>query len=119
MAPPLGLPSNCLNPSATSTQESYLTDSLAVRLGGRAAEIIVLGEPSTGASNDLSGATDLASRMVRESGFLPKSDLLDTAPRVPTATIRLPVDPYPEETQRAIDQEVAEPLLGRRNEQPA
>ena len=30
--------------------QSYLTDSLAVRLGGRAAEIVVLGEPSTGAS---------------------------------------------------------------------
>src|SRR3984957_11220052 len=40
--------------------ESYLRDSLAVRLGGRAAELIVLGEASTGASNDLAGATDLA-----------------------------------------------------------
>src|SRR6202040_1934495 len=46
--------------------ESYLKASLAVRLGGRAAEVLVLGEASTGASNDLAGATDLASRMVRE-----------------------------------------------------
>jgi cell division protease FtsH len=37
--------------------QSYLTDSLAVRLGGRAAEIIVPGEPSTGASNDLAATT--------------------------------------------------------------
>src|SRR6202043_455486 len=32
---------------------SYLTDSLAVRLAGRAAEILVLGGPSTGAADDL------------------------------------------------------------------
>src|SRR5213076_2221560 len=46
--------------------ESYLKDSLAVRLGGRAAELLILGEASSGASSDLSGATDLATRMVRE-----------------------------------------------------
>ncbi|HEV7208283.1 MAG TPA: ATP-dependent zinc metalloprotease FtsH, partial [Mycobacteriales bacterium] len=52
--------------------EGYLTDSLAVRLGGRAAELIVFGEGSTGASNDLAGATDLATRMVREFGLSPE-----------------------------------------------
>ena len=40
--------------------ESYLYDSLAVRLGGRAAELLVLGEASTGATSDLAGATELA-----------------------------------------------------------
>ena len=49
--------------------ESYLKDSLAVRLGGRAAELLVLGEASSGASSDLTGATDLATRMVREYGM--------------------------------------------------
>src|SRR6202044_4141933 len=49
--------------------ESYLTASLAVRLGGRAAEIIVLAEPSTGSASDLAGATELATHMVREWGF--------------------------------------------------
>ena len=34
---------------------SYLLDSLAVRLGGRASELLVLGEASTGASSDLEG----------------------------------------------------------------
>lgn len=48
---------------------SYLLDSLAVRLGGRTAEVELLGEPSTGAANDLSSATDLALKMVREYGF--------------------------------------------------
>ncbi len=49
--------------------EDYLHDSLAVRLGGRAAELVVLGQGSTGAANDLAGATDLAVKMVREFGL--------------------------------------------------
>ena len=51
--------------------EDYLNDSLAVRLGGRAAELVELGQGSTGASNDLASATDLAVRMVREFGLSP------------------------------------------------
>jgi cell division protease FtsH len=51
--------------------EDYLHASLAVRMGGRAAELIVLGQGSTGAANDLSGATDLATKMVREFGLSP------------------------------------------------
>jgi len=49
--------------------EDYLTDSLAVRLGGRAAELVEFGEGSTGAANDLASATDLATKMVREFGL--------------------------------------------------
>jgi cell division protease FtsH len=51
--------------------EDYLLDSLAVRMGGRAAELVVLGQGSTGAGNDLAGATDLATKMVREFGLSP------------------------------------------------
>ncbi len=43
---------------------SYLQDGLAVRLGGRAAEILLLGEPTTGAADDLASATELAGRMI-------------------------------------------------------
>ncbi len=49
--------------------EDYLHDSLAVRLGGRASELVVLGQGSTGAANDLAGATELAIKMVREFGL--------------------------------------------------
>jgi len=52
--------------------EDYLTDALAVRLGGRAAELVEFGQGSTGASNDLASATDLAVKMVREFGLSPK-----------------------------------------------
>ncbi len=86
---------------------SYLTDSLSVRLGGRAAEIIVLGEPSTGASNDLAGATDLATRMVREWGFSPAIGPIGYGAEGASRDNPFAARPYAEETQRSIDQEVA------------
>ncbi len=46
-----------------------LKERLAVLLGGRAAELIVFGEPSTGAANDLEQATEVARRMVTEFGM--------------------------------------------------
>jgi cell division protease FtsH len=49
--------------------EDYLHESLAVRLGGRAAELVELGQGSTGAANDLVSATDLATKMIREFGL--------------------------------------------------
>jgi cell division protease FtsH len=52
--------------------EDYLYDTLAVLLGGRASELVVLGQGSTGASNDLAKATDLATKMVREFGLSAK-----------------------------------------------
>jgi cell division protease FtsH len=87
--------------------ESHLTDSLAVRLGGRAAEIVVLTEPSTGASNDLLSATDLATRMVREWGFSTAVGPISYGPEGPTRDNPFAGRPYAEETQRSIDQEVA------------
>jgi cell division protease FtsH len=90
-------------------QESYLYDSLATRLGGRAAELLVVGEASTGAANDLAGATQLATRMVRDWGMSPRLGPVgfssdgqnylggeDPRPRV-----------YAEQTQRVIDEEVS------------
>ena len=87
--------------------ESHLTDSLAVRLGGRAAEIVVLSEPSTGASNDLLSATELATHMVREWGFSATVGPISYGPEGPSRDNPFAGRPYAEETQRAIDQEVA------------
>ena len=87
--------------------ESRLTASLAVRLGGRAAEIVVLNEPSTGASNDLASATDLATHMVREWGFSARVGPISYGPEGPSRDNPFAGRPYAEETQRSIDQEVA------------
>jgi cell division protease FtsH len=49
-----------------------LEDRLAVMLGGRAAEQVIFGVISTGASDDIQRATELARRMVTEFGMSSK-----------------------------------------------
>ena len=90
--------------------EAYLHDALTVRLGGRAAELVVFGHGSTGAANDLADATQLAIRMVREFGL---SEALGPVGYTPEGPKYLggPIEdglrrPYSEETQRVVDKEV-------------
>ena len=92
--------------------ESYLKDSLAVRLGGRAAELLVIGEASSGASSDLAGATDLATRMVREYGMSEKLGPVGFASGAPMylGGEQVHSREYAEATQRVIDEEVSELL---------
>lgn len=52
--------------------ENELKARLAVMLGGRAAELIIFKEASTGAANDLERATEMARRMVTEFGMSEK-----------------------------------------------
>ena len=52
--------------------QTELFNRICVLLGGIAAEDVVYQESSTGASNDLQRATDLARRMVTEFGMSPK-----------------------------------------------
>jgi len=94
--------------------EDYLLDSLAVRLGGRAAELVVLGQGSTGAGNDLAGATDLATKMIREFGM---SAVLGPVGYPEGGSVFLggggagmSSRPYAEATQAAIDGEVSKLL---------
>jgi cell division protease FtsH len=91
--------------------EDYLLDSLAVRLGGRAAELVVIGQGSTGAANDLAGATDLATKMVREFGL---SDALGPIGYPEGGSVFLggggpgmSSRPFAEATQATIDAEVS------------
>ncbi|MDX1401418.1 MAG: ATP-dependent zinc metalloprotease FtsH, partial [Kiloniellales bacterium] len=49
--------------------ESYLKDRLAMTLGGRAAEVLILGEASSGADDDIQKATQLARAMVSRWGM--------------------------------------------------
>jgi cell division protease FtsH len=89
--------------------EGYLKDSLAIRMGGRVAEQLVFGQPSTGAANDLAGATDLATRMVREFGMSPALGPVGFASGSPMflGTEQVRSRPYAEQTQRVVDEEVA------------
>lgn len=52
-----------------STSRHELLDQLVYSLGGRAAEEVVFHDPTTGASNDIQKATDVARKMVTEYGM--------------------------------------------------
>jgi cell division protease FtsH len=105
----LGVTQQLLTDERHLYSESYLHDSLAVRLGGRAAELLVLGEASTGAANDLAGATELAMRMVRDWGFSIRLGPVGFGSGGPAYLGHHPADgrPYAEGTQLAIDEEVS------------
>jgi len=52
-----------------ATTRSQMLDQLAYSLGGRAAEELVFHDPTTGASNDIEKATNLARAMVTQYGM--------------------------------------------------
>ncbi len=91
--------------------EDYLTDTLTVRLGGRAAELVVLGQGSTGSVNDLAQATELATKMVREYGLSetlgPVGYPSGGSMFLPGGGAELSSRPFAEATQAGIDAEVA------------
>ncbi|MGO9196197.1 MAG: ATP-dependent zinc metalloprotease FtsH [Acidimicrobiales bacterium] len=94
--------------------EDYLHDMLTVCLGGRAAELVVLGQGSTGAANDLETATELAIKMVREFGL---SASLGPVGYPSGGSVYLggggggfSSRPFAEQTQAAVDDEVSRML---------
>jgi cell division protease FtsH len=98
----------------TPTEDRYLMtaaeleDKIAVLLGGRAAEELIYGEVSTGASDDLSKATDIAKSMVTQFGMshmLGKASLEKRQQPFLQDSSAARVD-YSEETAREIDTEV-------------
>lgn len=58
----------------THTRE-YLEAQVAILMGGRVAEEIFMGHPTSGASNDIERATDLAEKMVCQLGMSPLGPL--------------------------------------------
>jgi len=97
------------------TTRSELLDSMAMTLGGRAAEEVVFGDITTGASNDLEKVTATAKQMVMRFGM---SDKL--GPRVyghdhaqPFLGREFSTEPdYSDEIAREIDDEVRRMIEG-------
>jgi cell division protease FtsH len=83
--------------------EHYLTDTLAVRLGGRAAERLTRGEASTGAADDLASATALATQMVCQYGL----GTIGPVSYTPLPPGHPGQRGYSEHTQWLLDQEIA------------
>ena len=89
--------------------KQVIEDRIAVRMGGRVAELIMYGDLSTGASNDLQGNTELARKMVREWGF---SERLGPLSFGDNHDVFLGEDlmhsrDYSEATSRVVDEEVS------------
>ena len=54
------------------TSKNDMLDSIVVLMGGRVAEALILGDISTGASNDIERASDIARKMVTKYGMSEK-----------------------------------------------
>ncbi|TDP76651.1 ATP-dependent zinc metalloprotease FtsH [Bradymonas sediminis] len=83
-----------------------LRDRICGLLGGRAAEQIVFGDVSTGASNDLQRVTDIARRMVRDYGMSATLGNVSYADDNAGALGFMGPRAYSEQTALHIDQEV-------------
>src|SRR6266850_384878 len=90
-----------------------LNDRLDVLLGGRVAEELIFGDVSTGASDDLRRATDIARHMITQYGM---SEMLGLATfEAPRQALFLPVPSgqpkeYSERTAEVIDAEIQQML---------
>jgi cell division protease FtsH len=67
----LGLTQQLPEDDRHTYSKDYLSDSIAILMGGRVAEEIVFQQYTTGASNDIQRASHLARRMVCEWGMSP------------------------------------------------
>jgi cell division protease FtsH len=91
----------------SSYDETYLEGRITVALGGRAAELLILGVASTGAENDLRLVTGIARRMVLVWGMSrmlgPVSFAAPSEEGLPAAFRQ---QPYSDRTAERIDGEV-------------
>ena len=88
-------------------RQDYIEDTLVVRMGGRTAEDLVFGVISTGANNDLVGATELARKMVSEWGMSARVGPMawGTSGQVFLGEDLIHTREYSDETARVIDEE--------------
>jgi len=90
--------------------KSIMMDRMSVLLGGRVAEEVLNGEPSTGALNDLERMTGMAYAMIQYYGMSEKVGPLSFYDSTGSRGYNL-VKPYSEKTAELMDQEVKD-LIG-------
>jgi len=89
---------------------TYLINNIAILLGGRAAEELILNDFTTGAGNDIERATDLARKMVCEWGMSDEMGPLTYGKKDEQIFLGRELSThkdYSEETAQKIDQEVS------------
>ena len=89
--------------------KSDLLNEVDVMLGGRGAEQVMFGEVSTGASNDISRATDILKSMIVDYGMSDKFQNMTLGKGVRGYSGGEPelIREFSEETQKYIDEEIA------------
>jgi cell division protease FtsH len=90
--------------------KSQFRDFLAFALGGHAAEKLIFGEVTTGASNDIERVTSIARKMVTEYGMSERLGPVRMGRREGAAGLGEQPE-YSEETAREIDTEVREIVM--------
>ncbi|WP_022911195.1 ATP-dependent zinc metalloprotease FtsH [Aestuariimicrobium kwangyangense] len=93
-----------------SQSRGELLDQMAYMMGGRAAEELIFGDPTTGAGNDIEKATKVARAMVTQYGFSDKLGAItlgggEQEPFLGMAGTGRNVD-YSDATARTIDEEM-------------
>ncbi len=99
----------CRRRTATSQSKSEFEDKIAGLLGGNVAERMIFGDTTTGASNDIEKATDLARRMVTEFGMSDKLGPLSFGKRDELVFLGREIGEqrnYSDEVAKTIDEEV-------------
>ena len=86
--------------------EHELRARLRVALGGRAAELLVYGDATTGAESDIQVVTRIARGMVERWGMSEKVGFLTVAPQDGQSPLLPGAEPVSEATQELIDGEV-------------
>ena len=92
-----------------SRSKTYFESQLATLMAGRAAELLVMNELTTGAANDLERATDIARKMVCEWGMSPKIGPLTFGKKDEEIFLGREIQThrdYSEQTAQLIDAEV-------------
>lgn len=91
-----------------SQSRNQLLDQMAYAMGGRTAEEIVFHDPTTGASNDIEKATNIARTMVIEYGFSDKLGAIKWDSDDDQTTVMDGLQPrkYSDRTAEVIDDEV-------------
>jgi len=89
--------------------KDYLSNNISILMGGRISEEIALNTQTTGASNDIERATDIARKMICEYGMSEKLGPLSFGKKEEEIFLGREIAQhrdYSEETARKIDQEV-------------
>ncbi|MEE9499533.1 MAG: AAA family ATPase, partial [Nitrospinaceae bacterium] len=98
--------------------KQYLTNNLAIMMGGRVAEEICLGEMTTGAGNDIERATETARKMVCEWGMSEKMGPLTYGTKEEQIFLGRDFNTqknFSDETAKLIDLEVKALVMGGYN----